>query len=1021
MLLENLNPTSQGPVAPEYNAPEPAGQLFPKTSQFDHVPELLEARKMLDGLVKASAAFQIHPSLRSNQGPIEGVENLFDRFGRAISAAHINAYHGLPRASLKALGNALDTIHHLVRRPDLERHAPLHSFLPRDLAIDTIARLTFSYTDLVLATPSQDASLAEINDAIHYLDLMQEALPNPLNGEKTTARERLLRMLGHIYTGRALNSSGTIQEAIKQYEQALEINDLHQQGIEDARLMAHVELIDLHLKRALKLHSERKTKRFLAHIDKVVELRGHIEEKLPIDTNGYKNALIDLRANLAKGFWRLGLVERAYRELHGIKSKYDSLTGKKLLQEFISSSTVSEKQKQKTLARFIDDAGNLRDPDSLEKPSKALSSWLWVSNTVKNARRSKTWNTVTAWAGGSLASAGAVCAVTGGDASMTNLLAAAGAGAAAVDGALRLFNGASSAETQEATRLGLNTVSPSQAFLHAAGFAANTLLPYAIMGGRLPGLALLENVPILGGLIEPVHGSTLAEASLYGPGAIPAGVFDIIAGERSSLITLGSTVSAAYASTYANALGSIADGSILDRIRDGLSSRVFANAPNAALAAYEASAVGFYAASRFSPTFGEKFNKLGPLFVPGGIALAADLGDFLGANPGYVDVGPLTLPMNLLGIASIGAGYQVLGQTLNGNRKLSEIQWFNVIGAAQVINLYVGASSNFDPSVHSSTFGQMVAESIGRQIGLLPIITIHGAMLMVNPRRFAQNKAARLLGYDHFGNVLRIALGPWDGFVPVLAGVTTGFLITNSLLGRTFNELAGSKPAANSFTAMLRNAGGHADESVLRALARSLRRLPVAAPLTKMNFETLTLPARALVNSIAGKKLARYMLPEQNNYRMIHDALVEEGRLDGVQVETLLSAVSHYLQRPGDEDVARGLSYLLVTAQDGPHGEQISEFLNKHRSIYTRLRIDRNAPPLPLDPKAKEEMLWNALRYPYRAISQVPQAGSAPMMDAPNSIASFDFARAASVGLVTQIPLAAAYVPQMMGMTGMMG
>ncbi|MFH1831103.1 MAG: hypothetical protein ABH871_10100 [Pseudomonadota bacterium] len=1037
MALENLNPTSLGPVAAKYNSPESAGPLFPKTSDLDYDLELEEAGKMLAELAGASGVFQIHPSLRSNEGPIATAEKLFDRFDKAISRAHTNAARDDSQASLDAAGDALDIIHHLVMRPDLERHAPLHSFLPRELAMDTVARLTFSYTDLVLASSSKNAGLPEINNAIHYLDLMQESLPNPLEGESTTARERLLRMLGHVYTGRALNRSGTIQEAIKQYEQALEINDLHQNGIEEARLMAHVELIGLHLKRAHKLHAEKKTLRFLSHIDKIIGLREHIENNLPIDTNGYKDALIGLRADLARNFWHLGLVDRAYRELCGIGSAYNSSAGRRLLEEFISGSAVSEKQRQKNLARFVDENGNLKDPDELEKPPKASSAWLWASHTLKNAQRSNTWNTVKAWAGGSLASAGAIYAVSGGDASMSDLLTAAGAGAAAMDGALRLISGAGSPQAKEATALGLDDISLSNAFRHAAGFAANTLLPYAIMGGRLPGLGILDDAPILGRLIEPVAGSDFASGSIYGPGAIPAGAFNVIAGEAQAIAgsiingaagtalgsyadhvastTLGSTISAAY-STYLDAAHSIADGSIVERVGNAVSSRLIGGVPSTALAAYEASSAGYYLASRLSPKFRTRFNNLGPLFVPGGIALAADLGDFLGANPGYMDVGPLSLPMNLMGIAAVGAGYQVLGQTLNGNRKLSEIQWFNVIAAAQVINLYVGASSNFDPLVQSQTFGQMIAESVGRQIGLLPIIATHGAMLMVNPKRFAQNKAARLLGYDHFGNVLRIALGPWDGFVPVLAGVTTGFLITNSLLGRTFNDLAGSKPAALSFASMLKNAGGQADESVLRALARSLRRLPVAAPLTKMNLETLTLPARAFVDSLNGKKLARYMLPEQNNYRMIHDALMEEGRFDESQLATLLSATEQYLRRPGDEDIARGLSYLLVTARHGPHSEQIGEFLNQNRSIYARLRVDRNAVPLPGDPRSKEEVLWNALRYPYRAFPQAPQVGSMPMIGVPNSVASFDFARAASLGLITQVPLAAACLPQMMGM-----
>jgi len=988
MGLDHLRPTSQGPVGsrPKAATPGSAGPLFPENTELSTDPRLFHAGERLAELATLDV-FRIHPGLRAyearpfgaypGEGPAIPADELLEKFKASLDATRQALARGDRAEGIAGLEGALADINGLGEMDGAQ--APLHSWFPENAGLKALSDLTFCYAELLGEEDDQ-------RRLIHNLDLLLENLPNPLKGDRTTPDERLLRMFALIYTGRALDRSRTIQEAIKHYEEALEINDLHTPGIEKARLIAYAELINLHFKRAYKLSSEKKTDRFIKHADEIVRLRGAIEEKLSVDE--HRAALIILRQDLARRFWHLGLVERAYGELYGIQSKFGSEKGIETLVEIVKSSGLPENIQNNIIARYSD-GNSLRAPGDLEELPLTAKALLWASNSIKNSTRGKTWDTVKAWGAGALLGAGAVLAFSAGDASTADLLMGAGTGAAIVDGGVRLYNGANSPRTREAVGLGLSAIPATQGFRHAAGFAANTLLPYALMGGQIPGLGSLESLPLIGGLVEP--GSALAAGSLYGPGALVTGTIDTLFHEAALIAdvmrdgsplqaaasyanhlgdsTLGSTLAAAY-STYGNALHSTLDGTLGLRIGTAVQSAIHSDALNVALNGYKGLSLGYYAASRFSPKFREKMNWLGPAFVPGGLAIAADLGDALGAYPGYVDIGPLhDIPANLIGTAGVGALYQILGQTLIGNRGLKEVQWFNVLGAALVINGYVGVSSNFDPAMRSETLGQMIAESVGRQIGMLPIIAAHGAMLMVDPRRFAENKAARLLFYDHFGNVTRIALGQWEGFLPVLAGVSIGFFGTNSMLGRTFNDLAGSKPAALSFAAMLRNAGGKADEGVMRALERSLRRLPAAPQLTKMRPETLTLPFRAFYHSILGKKLARYMLPEQKTYAMISDALMADpknGGLNEAQLETLISATENFLSRPEDADVARGLTYVLSASKTGPHGERIDAFLNRNRDVHARLRIEREIGPLPQERGLKEQSLFRVLRHPYR-------------------------------------------------------
>jgi len=1028
MGLDTLRPTTERPVGagPKALAPKSAGLLFPEKAELSTDPRFIHSDELLSDLVSTDA-FRIVPSDKAAEARPFGrypgesspvpVNKLLGEFRGSLKTAHAAILGGNQMASIEGLESALDAIHGIGSMPPpkpaselawIEQGklgsidpssvsasnasaetpvlddtvAPLHAWLPDGVDQEALARLTFSYAELTADMKDQRRSL-------HYLDLLIENLPDPLKGDKTSPRQRLLRMFALIYTGRALDKSRTVQEAIKHYEEALEINDLHTPGIEEARFIAYAELINLHFKRAYKLSAEKKVERFMRHVNEIVRLRGAIEDKLSHET--HRDALVTLRQDIARRFWHLGMVEKAYEELLGIQSIYGGDRGVETFRETISSSALPAKIQSEILDRYVSEGGGLKAADEIRPLSPITKAWLWAINAVKNAHRGKTWDTVKTWTGGAAIAAGAAYAFTGGDASVGELLAAAGTGAAITDGAMRLANGASSPRTKEAAQLGLNDIPATQAFRNAAGFAASTLLPYALMGGSIPGLGALDSLPVIGGIIEPSVGSELAAGSLYGPGVLVTGAIDTAFSEAATIADafrngasldaaagyashlgeshLGSTIVAA-AHTYQNAITSVFDGSLFANIAASTKSAVNSDAANIAFNSYKAGSLGYYAAARLSPKFRERMNWLGPAFVPGGLALAADLGDALGAYPGYMDIGPLNnVPMNLVGTAGVGALYQILGQTLIGNRGLKEIQWFNVLGAALVINGYVGASSNFDPAVRSETLGQMMAESIGRQVGMLPIIAAHGVMLMVDPRRFAENKAARLLFYDHFGNMTRIAMGQWEGFLPVLAGVSIGFFFTNSMLGRTFNDLAGSKPAALSFAAMLRNAKGTADEGVMRAMERSLRRLPAAPQLTKMSPETLTLPFRAFVHSLRGKKLANYMLPEQKTYAMISDMLMADSGNNGLtetQVETLISATEKFLERPDDADVARGLTFVLAASKNGPHGDRIKTFLNRNRDVHARLRIERDVEPLPEARGPKEDRILGILRHPYR-------------------------------------------------------
>ncbi|MBN1282798.1 MAG: hypothetical protein JXA24_03385 [Proteobacteria bacterium] len=1002
MVRTDLNPTFQRPVTAQTHAPESAGHLLPEKSYPQIDPVLNEARSMLASLAEPGV-FQINATLRTrdsrpfgafpDDGPKLPVGHVLGVLIDSVSSAHASLAAGRRASSTKALGQALEALHSLGRDADLL--APLHAWLPEEASQEALSRLSFSLAELATEEPQQ-------RKVQHYLDLLIEELPDPLAGAATTPRQRLLRMLAHIYMGRSLNRSRTVQEAIKQYETALRINDLHQPGIEGARFRAYAELIELRFMRTAKLLSEVKFSRALAEVKEIVRLRGEVESRLPLDKPEYRDAMIAMRQEIGRRLWGLGLVSMAYGELRGIQEEHASALGKETLEEIISASPLSEKRKARLARHFIDESGSLKPIDELGDLSLGTRAWIWLTHTLKNARRRKPFNTFMTWAGGAAGAAGAVYAASCGEASFQDLLAASGAGAAIFDGATRLYNGAVASETGEAREIGLDDIGPAAAISNTAAFAGKSLLPYVIFGGQLPGLGAISEAPVIGRMIEAAPESMVAAGSLEGLGSIVSGAISALSSEAGAAVSaLGASGAAGYAShfsqttlgstlvaaidTYRDAVSSVFDGSLFARAGRAASDLAGANGWQQGLAAYQAASLGYYAASRFSPSFRRSFNTIGPAFVPGGLLLAANIGAALGADPGYVTAGPVTLPLNLIGTAAVGAGYQILGQTLIGNRGFKEIQWYNVLGAAGVINLYVGTSTNFAPLQKSESFSQMVAESVGRQIGMLPIIATHGAALMVNPHRFLQNKAARLLAYDHAGNLIRIASGHWDGFLPVLAGVSVGFLVTNSLLGCTFNDLAGSKPAAQSFRSMLANAGGEASPGVMRAMARSLRRVPPAAAVTKMSLDTLTLPTRVFVNSLRGKRLAPYMLPEENTYAMMHDAVMADPKEDGLtdlQMKTLLDATGKFLARPEDADVARGLMVTLSAAKGGPHAEKIARFFEQNRDVHARLRVDRRPIELPAERAAKKEALYALLKHPYRvcpgAMAPARQFGLGP-------------------------------------------
>ncbi len=996
MTRADLNPTSSRPVTAQgfKEAPKSDGPLFPEKSYPQAASpddRFVQARQMLAGLNHPDI-FLANATLKTrnarpfgafpDEGPAMPVDEAVASMTSSIASAEAMLAKLNTPESVAALGAALEAIHRLGRggAPKTEEIvAPVHAWLSDDVREEALARLSFSYAELA----GEEADQRKVQ---HYLDLLIEELPDPLKGDATTPRQRLLRMLAHIYMGRSLDRSRTVQEAIRQYETAIEINDLHQKGIEEARFRAYAELIDLHFKRALKLRSEIKFSRSISEVNEIVRLREAIEHRLPLDRPEYRNAMISMREEIGRRFWALGLVAMAHNELYGIQEKYGSATGAQILKDTIDNANLSEARKAALHRHFFDDEGTLKPSDSLGDIPFGTRAAIWLTHTLANARRHKPLKTFMTWLGGAASAAGAVYASTNGDIEFADLLAAAGGGAAIFDGAARLFNGATARETQEARAIGLNDINTGATFANATVFATKTLLPYVIFGGRVPGLGAVSDVPVIGGLIEASQDSAIAAGSLNGLGSVVSGSLSALSSEASTAMlaladptaqtygahlaqtTLGSTLNAAI-NTYGNAASSIVDGSLFERVGNAAREISGSNGWQLGLDGYQAASLGYYGASRVSPSFRRAFNWIGPAFVPGGLLLAANIGASLGANPGYTEVGPVTLPLNLMGTAAVGAGYQILGQTLIGNRSVREIQWYNVLGAAGIINLYVGASANFAPLHKSETFSQMVAESVGRQVGMLPIIITHGAALMVNPGRFLQNKAARLLAYDHAGNLIRIASGQWDGFLPVLAGVSTGFLVTNSLLGCTFNDLAGSKPAAQSFRTMLANAKGEAGPDVLRAMSRSLRRIPPAAPITKMSLDTLTLPTRVFIGSLRGKRLTNYMLPEENTYAMMHDAMMADAASDGLnktQMMTFISAAKKFLDRPEDADVARGLMITLSAARRGPHAKEISSFFENNRDVHARLRVPREPLILPNDRAAKKAALYQLLKHPFR-------------------------------------------------------
>jgi|GEM_PF-4417855 len=987
-------------------------------SGLDH-PELFRMNAALRA--RESRPFGLYP----DDGPTIALDHAVGLLRDSLDSASEAILKENAAAAAHGLGSALQALHTPSRdtpnsvvgpsgTPTLEEIvAPLHSWMPEDMSREVLARITFSFAEVAAGEASQ-------RKVLHYLDLLIDELPDPLKGEKTTARQRLLRMLAHIYMGRSLAKSRTIQEAIKQYETALEINDLHEEGIEGARFRAYVELIDLRFTRAFKLLDDGKFRRALGEVKKVLALRDGVESRIPLEREEYKNGMILLRQEIGRRLWDVGLVGMAYNELQGISERYGSEAGADTLMKIIDGAKLSDARKAKLRAHLFAADGSLKDPSALGELPLSTKAAIFLTHTLKNARRYSSFNTFVTWLAGATAFAGAAFAATSGDAEFADLLAASGAGAAITDGAVRIYNGAQSLETKQAQRVGLNDIPVGRTLAHATAFAGKSLVPYVLFGGEIPALGAISDVPAIGGIVEAHQGSALASGSLNGLGTLVDGFVAGLSSEFQTALaavadtgsaglttygghvaqtTLGSTVGSAI-DTYSSGVRSVFDGSFFASVADTARGIVGGTPPEMALDAYKVSSLGYYAASRFSKTFRKTFNWMGPAFVPGGLLLFADMGEALGANSHPLELGPITLPINnLVGTAAVGSGYQILGQTLIGNRSFKDIQWYNVIGAAGIINAYVGTSANFDPIVKSETFGQIVAESVGRQIGMLPIIVVHGGALMVDNKRFAQNKLARLVVTDNFSNSVRIALGEWEGFGPVLAGVSIGFFLTNSLLGRTFNDLAGSKPAALSFEGMLEKAGGHADEGVLKSLARSLRRIPPAAPITKMSSSTLTLPFRVFYQSLRGDKLGDYMIPEEKTYAMIHDALVE-GRLSEKQVGTLISATEQFLGRPDDTDVARGLTFILASTQDGHYSKAVKPFLRRNRDVHGRLRIPKDPFELPKRRAAKEAEIWRHLRHPYRVC---PENGMAPLVR--TSIAPRMAAGVMPPALVTRVPV----------------
>lgn len=1050
-------------------APRSDGRPFPKDNHTNLPDAKFEAGRALISDLLVAQAFRINPGLRAREEhrvwgpyPDEGtpipvdaaLENLKGSLVDALAALN-NDNRDLSVEHLEASLEALRSLS--IHNDGEELVAPLYTMLPNDLRIEFLSRLAFAYAELVDDEDGQ-------RRVQRYLDLLLGELPDPLADEVTTERQRFIRMFAHIYMGRSLDRSRTIQEAIAQLETALEINDIHQAGIEQPRVEAHAALIGLLVKRAHKLRSEKKFIRADEHVDRAIALRKQLEQRLGSGAEQYRDRLIEISGQLALELWCFGRVEEAYEELYDIQSRHGSDVGFRLFNDVIKASNFSPRKKAHLISRFTSKAKKLEAPGKVKPKALPARAVDWVSLSVLNARRKGTLDTAVGWLIGAGAGATAIYLAKKGQATGAEYLVGTSTTATIVDVLRRMLNGATSPQTKSAMRLGLNPNSALNITKGALAFSANTLIPWALFGGALPLAGAASDVPILGALINAAPDSAIASGSITGPGTLVANTISSVGHAVSNLIDPSSASEAAgnlsgatsgwEKSTFGSTLGS-GYGHYFDVLKGWFNTAINADSAAWALGSFEAASVGsllaykrfeafknlvdnnpvlskmkpiaalgtagagyhlataintnplyatdgvdlaiktFSASSlayllgyRLSDKFQKAVNekaylrKLGPAALLGGLLGGANLGVALGAPAGNVDFGVATLPLNSIGNAATGMFFSALGQTLIGNRRLRDLQYGHMLGAAYIINVYIGLSNNAVPA-HRSEGLEVIAESAARQLVMAPAILLHGALQRVDWRRYGENKLSRFLVTDHAGNGIRIMANGWGDAGPVALGTTASFAI-NLVLGRMFNECAGTKIAQSSFESLLRNAKGVAAEGDLKAFARALRRIPASAPITKLSKDTLLLPYHVIMRGRRGERLAPYMRPEEKSYRMLHEMLMSED-ITPTQVQTVLSATEQFLERPDDADLARGLMRILAASQTGHHGQQIRRFVREHRDVRTRLRLelDPERAKLPEDRRAKERAIWTELQHPYRVApseeSYLPEESS-PMV-----------------------------------------
>lgn len=817
---------------------------------------------------------------------------------------------------------------------------------------------------------------ATIGEATWYAkpdDVTYRALDRVLEHAKKTdnielqLHERIVRANLVRRLGGSIDTSYDLLHEVTSSE--LKLNDPSQRAL---HVQAQLGKIDLCLQeglssKQLRPYAFQRTLRLLG------ELRDIVDQNRTAADSSELRLVAGLHLTAGEIFLKNGYPLYARQILEVISDKYSGVGGVNM-----------RALRETPFKHFINEDGSLVDLKSISIEDATYAA---VKESFANAvfsSRYEFWRYASA---GSIV--GTVAAMTlgsGGDFSTALFGSALGATTFVASG--KAYKGITSNEALQAFSTGH---SDTKVLKHILARTLELGMTYAFFGGVLPGVGELVDVPLLNHLVAASNGST---GQLVGPGAALGGLTYLTGNEialagqyisangfssgmgdywndRATTTVLGSSLNsgvrlASKVSRYvANDMASDIAEALKQMANDPLSAQ-------SALRLYKAGAVGWAGATMVRPELREWMLQHNPkalramevAMLPASYLFGVDVGLTTGVNPfdAYV-------------ISGIGMGSQVIVHGMGGG-KISNLDLTNVMRNAMVPALYAGTGAQLVGAVEAKTLLDHFANSMGVQVGFIPIGFAHGLLLKFPLMRFWQNKAGRSFSAETIGNIGSLMMGYSTWYGSLFREVMQQ-LVQCPWMSKVWQEPVAGAPQRAAFRGTARPVVAEGKTSVelakeKLAAARSLedmgkvagRRWRFMMPLTG-NTVVSTLPMFvAYPMTLMNKDEPFATIPEEKFYGMIYKELSRKDKnaMPSEYVEQYLENLHHMTMdlSPSRRDVRRNMLVATYAAREGRNGEAIKQFFAERDWLFDHYGVDRN---MGTPPEGSFVKRWNQAKW----------------------------------------------------------